>query len=133
MILTVAFVMAPQTVLAQQAPKTARIGWLASGGADRNSVFLTSFSQAMRELGYLEGNNLIIEARYAAGQYEKLPALAAEVIALKPDILVTEGTPATQTAKRASSTIPIVMTIIADPVAAGSSTASRAPAATSPG
>jgi len=84
MILTVAFVMAPQTVLAQQAPKTARIGWLASGGADRNSVFLTSFSQAMRELGYLEGNNLIIEARYAAGQYKKLPALAAEVIALKP-------------------------------------------------
>jgi putative ABC transport system substrate-binding protein len=67
----------------------------------------------------LEGTTFIIEARYAAGQFEKVPSLAAELIALKPDVLIVEGTPAAQGAKKASSTIPIVMTIVADPIGAG--------------
>jgi putative ABC transport system substrate-binding protein len=115
---TLALAVAPLAVHAQQAPQTARIGWLASGGADRNSAFITSFRQAMRDLGYVEGNNLVIEARYASGQFDKVPGLAAGLIAVKPDVLIVEGTPAAQEAKKASSSIPIVMTVVADPIGA---------------
>ena len=73
----------------------------------------------MRALGYVEGKNLVIEARYARGANERLPALAAELVALKPDIIVTAPTPPTQAAMKATSSIPIVFVGAADPVATG--------------
>ncbi|TMG87141.1 MAG: ABC transporter substrate-binding protein [Betaproteobacteria bacterium] len=73
----------------------------------------------MRELGYVEGRNLIIDYRWAAEKEEQLPALAAELVALNVEVIVTSATPAVNTAKRATSTIPIVMAAVADPVGSG--------------
>jgi len=75
--------------------------------------------QRLRELGYLEGQNAAFESRFGEGQPDRLPRLAAELIGLKADVIVTSGTPATQAAKQAPRTIPIVMTNNADPVGAG--------------
>jgi len=77
------------------------------------------FRTRLRELGYTEGKNLVIETRYARGVTEQLPVLAAELVALKPDILVTVSTPATRAAIKATSSIPIVFAGVADPVGAG--------------
>jgi putative tryptophan/tyrosine transport system substrate-binding protein len=110
---------APLAARGQQAGKMARIGWLSSGGVERNSRFVATFRQGLKELGYVEGKDVFFEERYAEGQFEKLPALAADLIRLKSDVLVVEGTPAAQAAKTASSVIPIVMTLVADPVGDG--------------
>jgi len=75
--------------------------------------------QRLRELGYLEGQNVAFESRFGEGKPDRLPRLAAELIGLKADVIVTSGTPATQAAKQATRTIPIVMTNNADPVGAG--------------
>ena len=82
------------------------------GGADRIVL-------ALRELGYVEGQNLVVEPRYADGKLERLPALARELVQLRMDVLVSVGTAATQAARAATSTIPIVMWGNFDPVAAG--------------
>ena len=76
-------------------------------------------TEALRELGYVEGQNLLIESRYAEGRPENLPSLAAELVRLKVDVIVTVATPATAAAKDATATIPIVMTDVGDPVATG--------------
>jgi putative tryptophan/tyrosine transport system substrate-binding protein len=78
-----------------------------------------AFLEGMRALGYVEGQNLVMEYRGAAGQYERFPALAAELVRLKVDVLLVPNTPAALAAKQATSTIPIVMTAIADPVGSG--------------
>ena len=78
-----------------------------------------AFRQGLRELGYVEGENIIIEYRYAEGKFDRLPALAAELVRLKVDIIVTGGPAATRPAKEATSTIPIVMAQSSDPVAEG--------------
>ena len=77
------------------------------------------FMQGMRELGYIEGKNLVMEWRSAEGKSERLPALAAQLVQLKVDVLATAGTPATQAAQKASSTIPIVMITVANPLGDG--------------
>jgi putative ABC transport system substrate-binding protein len=74
---------------------------------------------ALRALGYVEGGNISIEYRYADGDYSRLPALAADLVRRKVDIVVTEGTPPTRAARQATTTIPIVMTVTGDPVTAG--------------
>jgi putative ABC transport system substrate-binding protein len=104
---------------AQQAKKVSRIGFLASASAERDKSRLAAFQQGLRELGYSERTDIVIEQRYAAGNFEALPALAAELVSLKVDILVTEGTPAARAAKEASSVIPIVMGNAGDPVRTG--------------
>jgi len=76
-------------------------------------------TEALRELGYVEGRNLVIEGRYAGGRPESLANLAAELVRLRVDVIVTFTTPATASAKRATATIPIVMTDVGDPVASG--------------
>jgi len=105
---------------AQQAAKVARIGYLATGleaGDPRNRE---AFRQGMRELGYVEGRSLVIEYRFAEGKPERLPALAAELVALKVDVLVTAGgTAAALAAKRATRTLPIVFDAVGDPVTSG--------------
>ena len=83
------------------------------------SVRIDPFRQGLRELGYVEGKNIVIEYRYAEGKLDRLPALAAELARLKVDIIVTTGRIPTRAAKEATSTIPIVMTQDSDPVGNG--------------
>lgn len=104
---------------AQQPKKVPRIGFLASASVERNKTRLAGLQRGLRELGYLEGKNIFIEQRYAVGQYEKLPEIAAELVRLKMDVFVTQGAPAAHAAKNATSVIPIVMGNSSDPVGTG--------------
>ena len=111
---------APRPSFAQQPPKVWRIGFLAVGLRSTPSnpeVNYDAFVQGMRELGYLEGKNLVIEWRFADGKYERLPSLAAELVRMKVDVIVTHSTPATQALQRATTSIPIVTAAVVDPVA----------------
>ena len=103
---------------AQQAPKNPRIGFLhASAGLTPDAR--TRFLQGLRKFGYIEGENITIEYRSAKGQFERLPVLAAELVSLKVDVILTGGSTATRAAKEATNTIPIVMLQDNDPVASG--------------
>src|SRR4030095_13113539 len=104
---------------AQQPTKVPRIGYLSATSPSANVGRIEAFRQGLRELGYVEGKNIVIERRYAEGKYDRLPALVGELVRLKVDILVTGGGPATRAAKEATSAIPIVMANDADPVASG--------------
>jgi putative ABC transport system substrate-binding protein len=108
---------APLAAEAQQAAKVPRIGWL--GGSAAANPLQEAFRQGLRDLGYVEGRNVVIEYRDSEGKPERLPALAAELVALKVDVIVTGSTPATVAAKQATKTIPIVFTGTADPVGSG--------------
>src|SRR5215468_8561305 len=108
----------PVAANAQQADKIARIGWLGQNLAP-NPQAREAFRQGLRDLGYVEGRNLLIEYRDAEGNNERLPALAAELVALKVDVIVVPTTPAALAAKQATRTIPIVFTNVADPVGNG--------------
>ena len=120
-LLTVAVLVAPLAGEAQQAPGLPRIGFLMPGSLSdpRFPRFLHAFRQGLRELGYVEGQNVSIELRWAEGQYHRLPGLAAELVRLKVNVIVAGGAPAIQAAKRATETIPIVMVNVSDPVASG--------------
>lgn len=112
----------PLASVAQQQGKVRRIGFLAVRSRPTPSspnVNYDTFVRGMRELGYVEGKNLVIEWRYADGKYERLPGLAAELVRLKPEVIVTHSTPATQALQRATSTIPIVTAAVGDPIASG--------------
>jgi ABC-type uncharacterized transport system substrate-binding protein len=113
--------LAPFAAEAQQPTKAARIGYLVTGSLEgpEASRSFDAFRQGLRERGYVEGQNIVIEYRAADGNNERLPDLAAELIALKVQTVVTQGTPAAVAAKQATSTIPIVMAIATDPVGAG--------------
>jgi putative tryptophan/tyrosine transport system substrate-binding protein len=111
---------APLAAEAQQAAKIARIGYLAPNLATSPHL-REAFRQGLRDLGYVEGRNLVIEYRDAEGKRERLPALAAELVALKVDVIVTEGgnTVVPLAAKQATRTLPIVFASAADPVGSG--------------
>jgi len=109
---------APLPAEAQQAKKIPRIGYLSRYSAEQQKRQLAAFKQGLRELGYAEGKNIVIELRDAEGKRYRLPALAAELVRLKVDIIVTGGS-GVGAAKNATSTIPIVMTFSADPVRRG--------------
>jgi ABC-type uncharacterized transport system substrate-binding protein len=104
---------------AQQATKIPRIGLLLTGTLSSSSYSLEAFRNGLRDLGYVEGKNILVEYRYAEGKPDRLPSLAAELVRLKVDVIVTTGTPPSQAAKTATTTIPIVMALISDPVGAG--------------
>ena len=104
---------------AQQPTKIPRIGFLTRRSLSAISARIEAFRQGLRELGYVEGKNIVIEWRYAEGKLDRLPALAAELVRLKVDVIVTSGPTATRAAKEATSTIPIVMAQDADPVGNG--------------
>ena len=93
---------------AQQPAKIPRIGLLISSSASFSLARVEAFRQGLRELGYVEGKNIIIEYRYADGKLERLPDLAAELVRLKVDVIVTTGVQPILAAKKASATIPIV-------------------------
>jgi putative ABC transport system substrate-binding protein len=104
---------------AQQANKSSRIGFLAAVSPAALSDRAEAFRQGLRELGYVEGKNIVIESRYAEGRLERLPSLAAELVRLKVDVIVTAGPPATRAASEATVTNPIVMAQDSDPVGNG--------------
>src|SRR5207244_2560869 len=110
---------APFTAEAQQAAKVARIGYLANNPA--TSPYLReTFLQGLRDLGYVEGRNLVIEYREAEGKADRLPALVAELVALKVDVILAAGSTLTaRVAKEATTTIPIVFAAVGDPVGSG--------------
>jgi putative tryptophan/tyrosine transport system substrate-binding protein len=112
---------APLGAEAQLAASFPRIGFLntASLSDPRVPPFLQAFRQGLRELGYVEGQNIAIELRWAEGQYDRLLGLAVELVRLKVNIIVAAGPSAVRAAKQATETIPIVMPAIADPVAMG--------------
>jgi len=104
---------------AQQPAKVPRIGYLTGATPDGQSARIEAFRQGLRELGYVEGKNIVIEYRYAELKPDRLPALAAELVRLKVDVIVTGGGGNTRAAKEATNTIPIVMAQDNDPVANG--------------
>jgi putative ABC transport system substrate-binding protein len=101
---------------AQAAPDAHRVGWLSPAAAATGAPNLDALRQGLRELGYQEGRNLTIEARWADGASERLPALARELAGLRVDVICTAGTQATRAARDATSTIPIVFANVAFPV-----------------
>jgi putative ABC transport system substrate-binding protein len=104
---------------AQQPKKIPRIGVLAGGSAPSVAARVEAFRRGLRDLGYVEGKNIIIDYRYADGKSDRLPALAAELLRLKADILVTTGSFSTRAAKQTTAAIPIVMANDDDPVGSG--------------
>ena len=100
---------------AQQQAKIPRLGYLTGGDSSPNEAFV----QGLRDLGYFAGKNIIIEVRNADGTMDRLPDLAAELVRLKVNVIVAVGGQSTLPAKHATSTIPIVFTLVSDPVGAG--------------
>jgi ABC-type uncharacterized transport system substrate-binding protein len=105
---------------AQQPKKIPRIGYVSgSGDANNPGPFVEAFRQGLRDLGYVEGKNILVEFRFAEGQLERLPSLVAELVQLKVDVVVAAPLSAIRAAKQATKTIPIVMVTTQDPVATG--------------
>ena len=102
-----------------QQPKVPRIGFLFGASPSANAGRIEAFRQGLRELGYIEGKNVIIEVRYAEGKLDRLPALAAELVRLNVDLIVTVGPAVTRPVKEATGSIPIVMAFDSDPVGSG--------------
>ena len=102
-----------------QEPKAAKIGFLLGGTLSSPGIHLEPFKQTLRERGWIEGKNLTLVDRYGAGQHERLPALARELLDLDVDVIVAEGTPPTRAAKQVTTTVPIVMVATGDPVGSG--------------
>jgi ABC-type uncharacterized transport system substrate-binding protein len=103
----------------QQLKKLHRIGILLVGSSSFYSAWIDVFRQGLKELGYIEGKNIAIEYRYAEGKADRLPALAAELVGLKVEVVFTSSTPSVLAVKKVTSTIPIVFVSISDPVASG--------------
>jgi putative ABC transport system substrate-binding protein len=110
---------APLAAEAQQAGKVPRIGFLRGTSPSDRPPLLDAFRQGLRELGWVEGQNIVIDYRYAEGRFDRLPDLAAELVRLKVDIIVAQPVPAVAAAKNATETIPIVMISGGDPVVLG--------------
>ncbi len=119
--LTLGLLTGPLVADAQQPKKIFRIGYLGSVPPTTPEIsrIWEGFRQGLRELGYVEGQNIVIERRFSEGRYERYPALAAELAGLKPDVIVAVTTQAALAAKNATKTIPIVFTIVGDPVGVG--------------
>jgi ABC-type uncharacterized transport system substrate-binding protein len=107
------------SVLAQQSRKVYRVGYLVPGASVDASPAIEAFRQGLQALGYVEGQNIVIELRFSKGDAGQFPKFAAELVRLKVDCIVTLGLPAIHSAKQATSTIPIVMNVADDPVQMG--------------
>jgi len=131
---------APLGAEAQQAGKVYRVGLILvtapvseMGGPEPANPLARGFVQGLRALGYVEGQNLILERRSAEGRYERFGEIVAELVRLRADVIVTTGTPMTRVAKAVATAVPIVMTGVTNPVGEGSCRASRDPVAISRG
>src|SRR5438309_7774495 len=109
----------PLAAHSQQIAKLPRVGWLSPGSRTSDENFLAFFHDGLRELGWVVGQNIAIEPRWAEGRFERLPDLAAELVRLKVDVIVANVTQASLAAKRATTTIPIVMVGVGDPLGSG--------------
>ena len=109
----------PGTAVAQQTSKVYRIGYLSYFGCSEDKFLTGPFRQGVRDVGYVEGRNVLIECRSAPGKPDRYHELVVELVRLKVDVLLTVGTILTLAAKQATTTVPIVMVYIADPVASG--------------
>jgi putative ABC transport system substrate-binding protein len=109
----------PVVARGQQQAKVTRIGFLGPASASMTAGWIDALRAGLRDRGYLEGNNILFEFRWAEGNDDRLPALVAELVRLNVDVLVTFGTPGTRAAKEATTTIPIVMAATGDAVATG--------------
>jgi ABC-type uncharacterized transport system substrate-binding protein len=107
------------SVQAQQPTKIARIGFLSSASASSVSDRAEAFRQGLRDIGYVEGKDVVVEWRYAEGKLDRLPTLAAELLHLNVDVIVSAGPEPTRAAKQATATVPIVMGFDNDPVGSG--------------
>jgi putative ABC transport system substrate-binding protein len=111
---------APLTAAAQQAGKVYRLGYVFEGTRMvPDPPQLKALEERLRELGYVEGTNLVVERRYAAFKYDRLPELVAELVRLKPDVIMAGGNPSIAALKHATNTVPVVMAFSIDPVGAG--------------
>src|SRR5438477_3137787 len=117
--LTGGLLTAPLAAEAQQAGKVPRIGFLSLTSPSDRPPLLDAFRQRLRELGWVEGQNIVIDYRYAEDRVGRLPELAAELVRLKVDLIVSFGTQGVTAAKNATETIPIVMIAFRDPVGNG--------------
>jgi putative tryptophan/tyrosine transport system substrate-binding protein len=118
-IVVVVIVLAVAVIAEAQQPKVVRIGFLGPTSAASNAERMEALRTGLRELGYLEGKNLVIESRWAEGKFDRLPELAAKLVRLNVDVILTAGTPGIRAAKNATTTIPVVMVSSGDPVAFG--------------
>ncbi|MBI4490891.1 MAG: ABC transporter substrate-binding protein [Deltaproteobacteria bacterium] len=109
----------PHLAAAEQAKKIPRIGFLGNSTAALEANLIGPFREGLRDLGYVEGKNIVIEWRWAEGKYERFPGLIAELIASKVDVIVTAGTPASLAVKKATTSIPLVMIAVGDPIGTG--------------
>jgi putative ABC transport system substrate-binding protein len=110
---------ASRAASAQQTGKVYRIGFLGIANASSWESQIAALRQGLRELGYEEGKNLVIEYRWAEEDFDRLPKLASDLVSLKVDLIVTHGTPGCRAAKQATTTIPVVMAAVGDPVRSG--------------
>jgi putative ABC transport system substrate-binding protein len=113
------FLLAPLLAEAQPVGKVHRIGFLGNSNPTLEANLVGPFREGLRELGYVEGHNILIEYRWAEGKYERLGALVAELLARNVEMIVTAGTPASLAVKKATTSIPLVMIAVGDPVASG--------------
>src|SRR5262245_48791835 len=109
----------PLAAHAQVANKLAKVAYLGTSSLALEKALVDAFKQRLHELGHVEGKDVIYVFRWAEGHDERFPALAAELVALKPHVIVTTGTPGTLAAKRATSTVPIVFASSANPISTG--------------
>jgi ABC-type uncharacterized transport system substrate-binding protein len=109
----------PLSARAQQSAKVPRVGFMGNSTEALEANLVGPFREGLRELGYEEGRNIIIEYRWAEGKYERFPALIAELLAGNLDVIVTAGTPASLAVKKATSSVPLVMIAVGEPVATG--------------
>jgi putative ABC transport system substrate-binding protein len=116
---TVSLLAAPLAAQAQQVGKVYRVGFLGNSTAALEANLVGPFREGLRDLGYVEGQNIAIEYRWAEGHYERFPALIAELIALKVDVIVTAGTPASLAVRKATTSVPLVMVAVGDPIGVG--------------
>jgi len=120
----------PRLAFGQQARKVARVGYLSTLSVETGKPGMALFREGMRALGYVEGKNLVIDERYAAGEFGKLAAMAAELLRLKPDVLLVYAAESAHAARSASGTVPIVLANTQDPIASGLVTSLARPGGT---
>jgi ABC-type uncharacterized transport system substrate-binding protein len=109
----------PLAAGAQQTGKVYRVGCILAAAPNEVGHLIKALDEGLRELGYVEGRNVVFERRFAEGRHERLPALAAELIQLKVDVLVTGSNPMIAAVKQVTATVPVVMAVSRDPVGAG--------------
>jgi putative tryptophan/tyrosine transport system substrate-binding protein len=110
---------APLASFAQQSLKVHRVGWLTTGSPSDGRDFIDELKKSLSDLGYSEGKNIVFDFRYSEGRPERLAGLAAELVALNPDVIISGATPGTRAAKQVTETTPIIMIGVSDPVGAG--------------